>query len=116
MILKERWICACHRPANRLLWHFASVVLVVCCHACVGGVVRDQVEGLRGKEALVQAVVKNIARKEVKEPETRSDDELRVALRAKGEQTAKVGLSWLLCLSSSLFFFFRGCSSSVRSN
>lgn len=45
---------------------------------------------MRGKEALVQAVVKNIARKEVKEPETRSDDELRVALRAKGEQTVKV--------------------------
>eukprot|EP00903_Cladosiphon_okamuranus_P013286 g12385.t1 len=48
-----------------------------------------EVEGLRGKEALVQVVVKNIARKEVKEPETRSDDELRVALRAKGEQTVK---------------------------
>ena len=46
----------------------------------------------------MQAVVKNIARKEVKEPETRSDDELRVALRAKGEQTVKVGLSRLLLL------------------
>ena len=48
-------------------------------------------EGLRGKEALVQVVVKNIARKEVKEPETRSDDELRVALRAQGDKTVKVG-------------------------
>ncbi|CAM9269882.1 unnamed protein product [Ectocarpus fasciculatus] len=48
-----------------------------------------EVEGLRGKQALVQAVVKNIARKEVKEPETRSDDEIRAALRVKGEQTVK---------------------------
>ena len=50
----------------------------------------DQIEGLRGKEALVQAVVKNIARKEDKPPETRSDDELRTLLRAKGEQTMQV--------------------------
>ncbi|CAM9592613.1 unnamed protein product [Ectocarpus sp. 4 AP-2014] len=48
-----------------------------------------EIEGLRGKQALVQAVVKNIARKEVKEPETRSDDEIRAALRVKGEQTVK---------------------------
>lgn len=50
----------------------------------------EKVEGLRGKEAQVQAVVKNIARREAKEPETRSDDELRAALRVKGEQTVKV--------------------------
>lgn len=52
----------------------------------------EQIEGLRGKEALVQAVVKNIARKEDKPPETRSDDELRVLLRSKGEQTMQVSL------------------------
>lgn len=63
----------------------------MCVLSCVDAVgCRDKVEGLRGKEALVQAVVKNIARKEVKEPETRSDDELRVALRAKGKLTVKV--------------------------
>lgn len=45
---------------------------------------------MRGKNALVQAVVKNIARKEAKEPETRSDDEVRAELRAKGEQVVKV--------------------------
>lgn len=47
---------------------------------------------MRGKEALVQAVVKNIARKEDKPPETRSDDELRALLRTKGEQTMQVSL------------------------
>lgn len=47
---------------------------------------------MRGKEALVQAVVKNIARKEDKPPETRSDDELRALLRSKGEQTMQVSL------------------------
>lgn len=45
---------------------------------------------MRGKNALVQVVVKNIARKEAKEPETRSDDEVRAELRAKGEQVVKV--------------------------
>lgn len=52
-----------------------------------GGV---KIEGLRGKNALVQAVVKNIARKEAKEPEMRSDDEVRAELRAKGELVVKV--------------------------
>lgn len=63
------------------------------CVLFVAPVVRsggEKIEGLRGKEALVQAVVKNIARKEVKEPETRSDDEVRAELRAKGEQVVKV--------------------------
>ncbi|CAN0001470.1 unnamed protein product [Ascophyllum nodosum] len=46
-----------------------------------------EIEGLRGKEALVQAVVKSIARRESRPPETRSDDELRVLLRQKGEAT-----------------------------
>lgn len=49
-----------------------------------------QVEGLRGKDAFVQAVVKNIARKEMKEPETRSDDELRTLLRTKVKQSMQV--------------------------
>lgn len=47
---------------------------------------------MRGKDALVQAVVKSIAKKEDKPPETRSDDELRTLLRAKGEQTMQVRL------------------------
>lgn len=41
-------------------------------------------EMLRGKDTLVQAVVKNIARREDKPPETRSDEELRELLRARG--------------------------------
>lgn len=57
----------------------------------------EQVEGLRGKEALVQAVVKNIARREDKPPETRSDEELRALLRAKGEETMQVRSGPLLC-------------------
>ncbi|CAM9746151.1 unnamed protein product [Pylaiella littoralis] len=48
-----------------------------------------EIEGLRGKNALVQAVVKNIARKEAKEPEMRNDDEVRAELRAKGELVVK---------------------------
>ena len=66
-------------------------------------------EGLRGKEALVQAVVKNIARKEAKEPETRSDDEIRAALRVKGEQTVKVCRSSgrsSYCYGTLMFRFF----------
>ena len=38
----------------------------------------------------MQAVVKSIARRESKPPETRSDDELRVLLRQKGEATMQV--------------------------
>lgn len=60
------------------------------CTVCVLSCVREQIEGLRGKEALVQVVVKSIARREDKPPETRSDDELRVLLRQKGEATMKV--------------------------
>lgn len=81
----------------------------------------EKIEGLRGKEAQVQVVVKNIARKEAKEPETRSDDELRAALRVKGEQTVKVlydlissidvgGVGVVVVVSFSCFVFARGDS------
>lgn len=59
------------------------------CAAFAAGTVQ-QIEGLRGKQAQVQAVVKNIARREDKPLETRSDDELRGLLRAKGEATMQV--------------------------
>lgn len=62
------------------------------CPVYVLSCMREQIEGLRGKEALVQVVVKSIARREDKPPETRSDDELRVLLRQKGEATMKVCL------------------------
>ena len=46
--------------------------------------------------------MKSIARKEDKPPETRSDDELRVLLRSKGEQTMQASLLFVV-LSYGLF-------------
>ncbi|CAM9458071.1 unnamed protein product [Choristocarpus tenellus] len=49
-----------------------------------------EVSSLQGKTALVTVVVKNIARKEEKPPETRSDDEIRTFLREKAKETFKM--------------------------
>lgn len=77
-------IAACFRG------YISSLLPVMCVLFVSLGRRGEKIEGLRGKNALVQAVVKNIARKEAKEPETRSDDEVRAELRAKGEQVVKV--------------------------
>lgn len=45
----------------------------------------EKIEGLRGKQALVQAVVKNIARKEVK---VKSDTRARACLFSYGKSSA----------------------------